>query len=235
MKNAVVTVAVGKGLDWLEISEPTMKAYAETVGAEFVKLTDVTCPPWAMGEKWQVFDLFDQFDRILFVDADIVIRPGAPNLFEHVPEDHVGLYDDYNDLTEWTWLYTEYEQIQKDQRFPVRPLHTCYNTGLVMASQRHRDIWKQPNFFRPSHTYEQSLINLKVREAGWKVFALSREIHWQWWSDRGRGLDKRGQFLHFSGMRDHNERIRLMREAASLPALAQKGCSSCKQRRRVVR
>ncbi|MCU0704030.1 MAG: hypothetical protein MUF18_08650, partial [Fimbriiglobus sp.] len=52
---------------------------------------------------------------------------------------------------------------------------------------------------RPSHTYEQSLINLKVREAGWKVFALSREIHWQWWSDRGRGLDKRGQFLHFSG------------------------------------
>jgi hypothetical protein len=135
MKKAVVTVAVGKALEWLEISEPSMRAYAERVGAEFIKLTDVTCPPFPEGEKWQTNDLFDIYDRILFVDADIVIRPGAPNLFELVPEDHVGLYDDYHDLKGWAWVYAEYEAIQREQHLPVRPLHTCYNTGLVMASQ----------------------------------------------------------------------------------------------------
>jgi hypothetical protein len=214
MRNAVVTVAVGNGLEWLEISEPTMRAYAKKLNAEFVALTDVTCPPFACGEKWQVFDMYDTYERILFLDADIIVRPTAPDLFRLVPEDRIGLYDDYADLFGWAWLYSEYEEIQKEQRFEVKPVPTCYNTGLVMASRGHREIWRQPNFFRPSHTYEQSLINLKIAEHGLPVFALDRRTHWQWWSDRGRGLDKEGQFLHYAGIKDHAERLILMREAA---------------------
>jgi hypothetical protein len=46
----------------------------------------------------------------------------------------------------WAWVYSEYEQIQKDQKFPVKPLHTCYNTILVMASRTHRSIYQRPEF-----------------------------------------------------------------------------------------
>lgn len=238
MKNAVVTVAVGKALEWLEISEPTMRAYAEKVGAEFVKLTGVTCPPYPQGEKWQLYDQFDTFDRILFVDADIVIRPGATDLFELVPEDRVGIYDDLPDMPGgYAWYFAETEQVQRDQGASGQALPYCLNSGLVMSSRMHREIWRQPNFFRPTHCYEQHVINCRIRDAGFKLHRLSREIHWQWWSDKEGRHKAAAQFVHFSGMKDHGERIRLMREAVFHPAspVVRSGCSSCQQRRRAVR
>ncbi len=214
MGNAVVTVAVGNAREWLAVSRPSLEGYANRVNAAFVALTDVTCPPYPMGEKWQLHALFDTYDRILFVDADVVMRPTAPDLFALVPADHVGLYDDYHDLTEWGWLHAEYDAAQREQGFRRRPLHTCYNTGLVVASKSHRDIWKRPDFFRPTHTYEQSLINLKIAEAGYPVYNLTRRNHWQWWSDRANEHRADATILHFAGVRHSAERVRLMTAAA---------------------
>jgi hypothetical protein len=220
MKTAVVTVAVGVGLDWLSVSRHSMEAYASRVGAEFIALTNVTCPPFPMGEKWQVYDLFDSYERILFLDADVVVRGTAPNLFEIVPEDKIGVYDEFGVMPSKGWLHAEYAVIQQDQRLPVRNVEHCYNTGLVMSSARHREIWKQPNFFRPTHTYEQSLINLKIDFNGFKVYALDREIHWEWWTDREKKHYDQGQFLHFAGLKDHAERLAMMKDAASGNAVA---------------
>ncbi len=69
---------------------------------------------------------------------------------------------------------------------------------------------------------------------GWKVFRFDRRTHWQHWSDKDRKHYQYGQFLHFSMAGE--QRLSLMRAAASLPAVAQKaGCSSCQRRRRTVR
>jgi lipopolysaccharide biosynthesis glycosyltransferase len=230
-EKAVVTVAVGKALDWLAVSEPTMREYATRVDAEFVKLTDVTCP-YPMGEKWQVEKLFDVYERILYIDADVVVRPTAPNLFELVPENSVGVYDDMPDMAgRYAWYYAEIEQLQRELGLRPSPLHHCYNAGLVMASRMHREIWRQPHFFRPTHCYEQNLVNCKIRDNGFKVYNFDRRTHWQWWTDKENKYKADGCFLHFSGMKDHQERLRLMREVAvgiSKPAVQKKDCKCTK-------
>ena len=36
-------------------------------------------------DKWQIYDLIADYDRVLFLDADVIIRPDCPDLFAMVP------------------------------------------------------------------------------------------------------------------------------------------------------
>ena len=59
-----------------EVSHPTLKAYAERIGAEFVVLSDEdaarhSTPHWA---KLKLGDLLNRYDRIIYLDTDILVR-----------------------------------------------------------------------------------------------------------------------------------------------------------------
>lgn len=49
-------------------------------------------PTWF---KLELFKCLSEYDRILFVDADILIRPNSPNIFNIVPEGKCALYNEF--------------------------------------------------------------------------------------------------------------------------------------------
>jgi hypothetical protein len=213
---AVVTVAVGeKGQQWLQLSRPSMEAYANRINADFHVLSDKTTP-YPMGEKWRVGQYLDFYERLLFIDADVVVRPTAPDLFDMVPTNAVGLHDDlpYN-TAGYAWYFTEVEHVQRTQGFKLRPLTWCLNTGLVVCSREHKAIWEPPTKpFQALHCFEQHLINVRIAEAGFPVVMLPTKVHWQYWLDRQKTIYPEGQFLHFAGEMDHQKRVRMMTQAA---------------------
>jgi alpha-N-acetylglucosamine transferase len=76
-------------------THPAMKAYADRCGADFKAIT----VPESEGElccynKWRVPMMLQEYDRVLYVDTDICIAPGAENIFDFVPVDKFGAYDE---------------------------------------------------------------------------------------------------------------------------------------------
>jgi hypothetical protein len=225
---AVVTVGVGeKGQQWLELSEQSMRCYANRIDADFHTITD-TSTIYPFAEKFRVRNFLDAYERIIFLDADIVVRPDAPNLFDMVPANMIGLHDDlpYN-TSGYAWYYSEVESVQRSQKLRLKPLGNCWNTGVIVLSKQHKDILTPPKHpYQALHCSEQHHINILIAEYGFPVFNLPTWVHWQWWLDRRKVLYPKGKFLHFAGELDHKNRLDLMRQAVKdiTPAPSKTGC-----------
>lgn len=168
LKKAVVTLAIGnKHEEMQNISHPTMQAYAKKTGADFVVIKDIKLRMTSLlFEKWQMFDLLFEYDRILFLDTDILVAPDCPNLFNLVPLDKVGAFaeSDYKDCKQWIL------DIQK-QLGNIGWEGEYLNSGVGVYSYIHRAIFDRTQPYvvpGDQHTY-----NYRIKQMGFKVFPLS--------------------------------------------------------------
>lgn len=96
MKTAIATVAVGPKIKPIaDLSLPLMIKYADRTSSDFVSLSPVYSNRF-LGipnyEKLQILNLLEYYDRVAFIDADTLISPGAPSLFEIVDYDCLGVF-----------------------------------------------------------------------------------------------------------------------------------------------
>ena len=89
-KFLITTVSVGQEADLIgKSSLPLIRSYAQKCKADFKILRTSNIakvgPPFY--EKLQIKNLLDDFDRVLYIDLDILISPLSPNIFGVVPED----------------------------------------------------------------------------------------------------------------------------------------------------
>jgi len=75
---------------------PTIKAYADRIGAEFNLITERKYPEWHINyEKLQVWEDGKDADLNFLVDADVLIHPKFPDVHDIIPEHHVAFNDNY--------------------------------------------------------------------------------------------------------------------------------------------
>ena len=101
---AVVTwVAGDKGYKWFSATGPAMKHYADRVGADLIVLEGFGSQPYCFANKFRVRQVFEEYgyEFVLFVDADILLKPDCENFFEVVPDGHVGILDEAPFLDYW--------------------------------------------------------------------------------------------------------------------------------------
>jgi hypothetical protein len=164
MKCAIVTLCIGEeSLSIAEITHPTIKAYANKLGVDFV-LVDTEpspsiSPHWA---KFKLYDLLNKYDRIIYFDTDLVVRDDCPNLFEIVPYNQIGAFN------EAKFMPREYSLIETARFYNVdwENLHwngKYYNTGVLVFSKCHRHLFKKPDAEFPNY-FEQSYLNLKIAQ-----------------------------------------------------------------------
>ena len=89
---AVVTLAIGEFYEKMgSYTQPLMKAYASRINADFIVLSErkiadsSSLPP--KYEKFQLYQLLEIYERIIFIDNDIVVLPTAPNLLDIVDKE----------------------------------------------------------------------------------------------------------------------------------------------------
>ncbi|CAH9067196.1 hypothetical protein PSECIP111951_03727 [Pseudoalteromonas holothuriae] len=95
MKKAIFTLAIGDN-PMYQAAILSFKYYAEKVGADLVvseqlhfpiNICDAKYdanPAWA--EKLRIGELLKEYDRVLYLDADILVAPNAQNIFEQYPD-----------------------------------------------------------------------------------------------------------------------------------------------------
>lgn len=140
-KRAVVTLHTDPS--WTPLTDltlPTHRAYADRVGADYVVLSKRSYAHRHY-DKWHLEPLFDTYDRILYLDADTIVRPDTPNLFVSVPSDRLAgenelLTHDHSDGL------NDFVQQMDMPALPSVPFYV--NGGVFLASKCHRHIFRPP-------------------------------------------------------------------------------------------
>lgn len=214
MANAVVTVATGRCKQLLTLSGPLMERYAERIGATFHAITKASGLWWGI-DKFRAGEVCKQYDRTIFVDADVMVHPRADNLLEFVPESLVGMHNDYPFLEQrgkTAWIEPARELTLSSQGIDATYQQSVFNTGIIVASNHHADIWRplQEPFVK-HHCAEQFWIEHQAYQHG--IHPLEPTHNWQWWF---RGFNRfTPQFKHYANC-PHRSRIAFMRRDLEL-------------------
>jgi hypothetical protein len=204
-EKAIVTVAVGdEATANLAITRPYMEAYAARVGADLVVLDWPGHPQWTMSCKYAIPRAFDHYERIAWVDADVLLRPGCLNLFEQCEPDEYGFCDEL-------WLHKRvhgHERVEQDyynwrakSGLPPLKIRWYLNGGVIVAPRSHRQILTaSPQPMWPGFLVDQEWQMTQLLATGLPYKILDRKANWQWWSDRGFKEAPADAVLHFSGL-----------------------------------
>ena len=181
---AIVTVANGtQFVEMLRLTRPFMQAYADRVNADLIDLDNDT-ESWGPMEKFRVWHFAQQYDEVLFVDADCLIKPNAPNIFEKCTET-ICIYDEYGDYKSDDFLRRERKAVGGLSGREIRDTCESFNSGVILSRRSAADIWKRPEVeIGTTHCAEQIWISEQIGDAvkqGASIGKLDPRWNWQWW------------------------------------------------------
>ncbi|MDQ2076178.1 glycosyltransferase [Marinimicrobium sp. ABcell2] len=218
-RNAIVTITIGdKFWRMSRFTHPLLSEYAKKCGADFVVLDQQK-----MGERcglptyerFQLYDLFSEYDRIAFIDTDILVAPNSPSVFDLTPETHIGAANE-----------EKYSQSGRDKVVTQEVLgqvdwvNPYINAGMMVLSKEHKELlnpdapglseWAKGEF-RSKHRNllnDQPFINHRINALGLKVHDLGYRFN------HTRVIPEthtrfRSYFIHYAGPSGHRygERI----------------------------
>lgn len=207
-KRAIVTVAVGTEAEaMLAVTRGHLEAYAYRLDADLVILDWPGHPAWPMSSKFGVWRTLDHYDRVAYIDADVLVRPGCTDLFNLCAPDEFGICDElaHHRLQPQHGRELAYQAFRDRHGFrAITHLPWMGNAGVYVASREHQYLLAPPDGpIRPGHCAEQDLINARVLDgflAGEvKVRLLDRRANWQSWQDHKFRSSTADAILHWSG------------------------------------
>lgn len=142
-KYAVVTIAIGEKYNMIaKFTHTTLKAYADKIDADFIVLDDkksASLPHW---KKFEIFNLLRDYKRLIYVDTDIIIRDDCPNLFDIIPENKLGIFNEGRFTPRWESLREACVSYEED--IDKKWDGTYYNTGVMVISRFQKELFKMP-------------------------------------------------------------------------------------------
>jgi len=140
--------------------------------------------PMLFYEKFRLVNFFDKHDRILYVDADVLIRDNSSNIFEVVPEDSLGMQEESetaqpydNFLRNWLNEYKRQYEIKYQQTLIIPKWNgELYNAGTMVIPKKYSYIFSEPDIFIHSVISEQSWINYQIMKDNINVYNIGRKF-----------------------------------------------------------
>lgn len=204
-KKAIVTVVNGEKYEkiWGR-TEPFFLRYAQRCDAELIVFKNaenipMPSPHWI---KFGVYELLKkEFDRVAFIDADVIIRDDCPSLFDVVPEDQFGIFNE----GEYTPRSMCIREVRKVFNVDLKNWDgvTYYNTGVWVVSKKDRFVFKIMEEIKPLRNAfgEQTYLNMKIMaNPQVKVFNLPYKFNRMSIMDRITGMTRLDSYIvHYAG------------------------------------
>lgn len=169
MRRAVITLAIGRFFSRMAaMTHPIFERYAESVGADFHVISEhkltADRPHF---EKFQLRDFLDRYDRVLFLDTDIIVNRNAPDIFQFVPPEKFGAYlvSEHSDRHDSSVVAIQQHLGALDWE------REYFNSGVMLVGRQHREIFDLSHGMFEGF-YEQTQLNYNVRKLSIDVFDI---------------------------------------------------------------
>ena len=188
-KNLVLTVAIGDFHSALEkVTGPTVEAYAKKIGADYLCIRKHKLAKTYM--IWERFlrmkELLSDYSRVLSIDVDAIIRPDCPSLFDIVPENEMGMFNE-GLLTTLAEKEHQRKAMEKafeeyERPFPVDYDGRFYNGGIMLAPKRLQWVYESPSHESDANYFDTRYIGgeIEIIKEYWEKKDMS--ILKNWWA-----------------------------------------------------
>jgi hypothetical protein len=207
MKTAIVTICVGESFKKMaEVTHPTIRDYAERCGAEFIVIGnwgEIVHPGFY---KFNLGELMGEFERILYVDTDVLIRDDAPDLFKEIPEHSFAAFNEgeFMDRMSSMEQFAFDAKILGDDCLQWIKGGVYFNTGIMMLPSTMRSMLKEPekpimNFYEQTQ-FNWELFKFATNKPDFKICQLSHRFNRMSHIDKRTGESRLDSFfLHYAG------------------------------------
>lgn len=202
-RRAIYTIAVGDAVKPLaDLTLPRMQSYARECGAEFIVVDQ-----WDSEKDTPHFAKFDiiqqakhQFDRMLFLDADVLILKGTASIFDCYT---CALHDEFDTPDGRPNPIVQLAMTELRRNFDPGFRAPYFNTGVMLLDRETLVALDQQLQERIRLVlWEQCQLNHALRKIGKPQQRLSRRWNYQYgWllSGRDESVPADTCFLHFCG------------------------------------
>lgn len=220
---AIVTMTIGDEAESIgHYSLPTMRAYAKRCNADFILLEQSSLGREfnAFYEKCQVAKLLEHYERVLYLDADILVLPDSPDVFAMVPADRFGAVS----------VDSVFRHLERSKRLTQQVLGTIdwnqpyFNAGVMLVSRAQQalvaveseiiDRWHRGVLALGEGSFhDQDLYNYRLNALGLPLFDMGRAFNFtRAWGDFHQRFAQ--SFVHYAGLK--GVRNSLMRRDAGV-------------------
>jgi lipopolysaccharide biosynthesis glycosyltransferase len=147
MKRVIITRSDDNIKHMSDITHPIFKRFAKEWDADFVVFDHK--PPVMTGDgnvHYRILkakEYLDTYDRLLFLDTDMIINKDCPNIFDEVPEDSIGtIYEDKGSRV--PKRRSVMQNIQK-RYGDVGWISGYTNAGTFLISNQHKELFEPIN------------------------------------------------------------------------------------------
>jgi hypothetical protein len=203
----LVTVRADENIGgYTKYTMPTIKEHAKKWGADFKLLSDESICPVGNGKFHyrilELYNLLDEYDRILNLDADMVITKNCPNPFDVVEYDKIAtIFEDKG--TRRADRFKRVNEMQ-NKHGNVGWNGGYINTGFFMVSKLHKDLFKvdDPNKLWVGSGFDDVYLAYRIAELDYKIQEMSYKFnHMTMFSEGWNGNKDRfdSNIIHYAG------------------------------------
>lgn len=212
--NAVVTLTLGKDYEeQADITHPSIKQYAVKIGANFIDIRDQKIATYPYFEKFRLHEILEQYERVIFFDTDVIIRKDCPNLFNMVPFEKLGMYDEFA-LANIDERLVQIQMVdQAMYEYFGEPL-SCeltrfFNTGVTVASNIHQSLFVKPKKEILMPYLDQAYLNALFVRENTPIFDIGYHFNRMYYVDKAvRPHRLRSCIIHYAGVRNFDNQAR---------------------------
>lgn len=212
MKKAIVTLAIGKPYEAMfdKYCKSLWAAYAKKHGFDLIVITehlDDSPRSLARNPSWQKCLIFNdarvkQYDRVVWVDSDILINPNSPDITAGVPFGKIGVVDEAatptrDDLQVYLdrpnkpqnsamaeYLRTAFDPTNYYKEFGLEgKFSSIVQGGVIVLSREHQELMERVYYKYedkgPEWNYEQRPLGYEIMTHG-KEHWLSPKFNMTW-------------------------------------------------------
>lgn len=222
MKYALVTITLGKDYEeQADITHPSMMHYANRINAEFIDIRDQKLSQYPYFEKFRLYEILEDYDRVLFLDTDVIIRKDCPNLFNMVPFEKLGMYDEFV-LSNPDERFIQYQIVDRAMReYFGEPLSyempRFFNTGVTIVSKVHRLFFVKPEKEILMPYLDQAYLNALFLKEDAPIMDIGLHFNRMYYADKVVKPHRlRSYIIHYAGIRNFDDLAKIDLMAWSL-------------------
>jgi hypothetical protein len=163
-RNLVLTMSLGVDRNFLDITEPYMKQYADKYGADFIVLDDDSYPILNYNKELNKLNLkcgrnyggnsyylkillihyyLEYYDKIMWLDDSCIVSPNTENIFDMVEDGSIGAYNEGSNL-DLNSYKSDSRFIKLRKGFQINTTQYI-NSGIVIYTKKTRPLFSLEN------------------------------------------------------------------------------------------